>query len=697
MSLSAAQRSIRSAHSSFESRRYDSASDNLDRALELLAGLPVDETAVLHAEIATLRAAVDEAVAAEEAERMVRAAKMQLDRVERELDSGYDADYVLTSTLAKAEEYVRDVPDRFKTEIVTRIEEWRARLSGNAPMPVEESAPAKEIQDDHVALSQAKGRINAARNYVESGRYEWVEGNLDEAVALLATVQGTEDLLAEIARLRAEAGQGVNAEHVRRLESELDRHFSTAEETGDWISTERTLEAVHYLTRRLSEEDIQTYLSAERISELETRIATATTNRVAAIKARGLEGALPVLAELEELAAGDPFAGLDENDAYRVSQAMQNARSRVYDRLWSIAADWNRETAADDPDIQAIDARIAEADRRIEASSTAWSTAQQVATVQTRWELLEQNIEGWDGDTFEINQSFPFHAPELPRTRAALRETGWLLDDSSLQEIRTRFPDHPAVLAVFEKAERVREASLAKLAQAYDQVLANADTLETPIRSDDRQEPVRFMNDADATFKDTPHQESLVSRARALHERFEAEYAAIIQARQDLWDKLMVDSDAIWPSIVESTGAGELDPTDEQSRGKTVLLRSVHNRAGWEWGGFSFAVNWNGVPVAGDYEANVLTALEHAWYQLQFSHAATPDGPAVNDRLEWDVIAVVQGKGRVTERTTIVRRDQYGNELGTEEQWLPVDGVVLRIIGLHAGPVAVGPDHDWQP
>jgi hypothetical protein len=701
MSLSAAQMSLRSAHSSFESRRYDSASDSLDRALEFLAELPVDETAVIHAEIATLRAAVDEAVATEEAERMIRAAKMQLRRVESELDQGYDADYVLTSTLAKADEFLKDVPARFTADIMGEIRTWRDRLSGNAPASADAPAPVVEAppsnEDDRIMLSQANGKIRSARSYVESRRYEWVDGTLDEAVALLTDVAGNESLLAEVAGLRAEAAQGIGAEHAQRLESELSRHFSTAEETGDWISTERTLEGLHYLTRRLSEQDVRTYLSAERVAELEARVATATTRRLAAIKARGLEGALPALAELESQAAADPFAGLDESAAYRVSQELQSMKSRVHGRLWSIAADWNAQTAADDPDVQAIDARIAEVDRKIAESSTAWSTALQVARVETQWVQVAERIEDWEADTFEINQSFPLHAPELSRTRAARRETEWLLGDSTLQEIRAQLPDHPAIIAAFDEAKRINEAATAKLAQAYHQVLDNAETLETPVRPDDRHEPVRFMNDAEAAFKDTPHQEGLVSRARALHERFEAEYAAIIQARQELWDKLMVDGDALWPSVVESTGAGEADPTDEESRGKTVLLRGVYNRAGWEWGGFSFAMSWNGVPIAGDYAPNVLAALEHAWYELQFSHAAGSDGPAVNDRLEWDVIAVVKGKGRVTERTTIVRRDQYGNELGTEEQWLPADGVVLDIIGLHAGPVAVGPNHDWAP
>jgi hypothetical protein len=273
-----------------------------------------------------------------------------------------------------------------------------------------------------------------------------------------------------------------------------------------------------------------------------------------------------------------------------------------------------------------------------------------------------------------------------------------MLNDTTLLDVRAENPEHPSVVAAWAGAERLRTAAYARLAGAYDTILDNATKLSMPMGRDERHAPAQFINDVDTAFKGTAHHEPLVARARALHERFEAEYAAIIKARHELWDRLMTDGDATWPSIVESTGADpDIDPTAEDSHGKTVLLRGVYNRAGWEWGGFSFAVARDDIPIAGEYERNVLAALEHAWYELQFSNAVTTDGPAVTDRFEWDVIAVVQGKGKVTQRTKIVRRDQYGQELGTEEQWLPVDGVILKIVGLHAGPVTVGPDHDWAP
>jgi hypothetical protein len=61
-------------------------------------------------------------------------------------------------------------------------------------------------------------------------------------------------------------------------------------------------------------------------------------------------------------------------------------------------------------------------------------------------------------------------------------------------------------------------------------------------------------------------------------------------------------------------------------------------------------------------------------------------------RITWDIIGVVEGPGKITQRTDVIVRDRStGLEIGKIEQWPPTDCVRLRIIALQAGPVAVGP------
>jgi hypothetical protein len=118
-----------------------------------------------------------------------------------------------------------------------------------------------------------------------------------------------------------------------------------------------------------------------------------------------------------------------------------------------------------------------------------------------------------------------------------------------------------------------------------------------------------------------------------------------------------------------------------------VYLRAVRNRAGWDFKNFDFAMRWDGIPVGGSYDAHVQQALEYAWYTLKLN---------VSDRIDWDLVAVVQGPAKIGERSNAVVRSN-GLEIGKIEEWKPVECVRLKIIGLHAGPIAVGPDHPWQP
>jgi hypothetical protein len=179
--------------------------------------------------------------------------------------------------------------------------------------------------------------------------------------------------------------------------------------------------------------------------------------------------------------------------------------------------------------------------------------------------------------------------------------------------------------------------------------------------------------------------EPYAARVHRINGRWQAAIAAAIQARQDLYDRLTVKADLAWPEIVAATGATtEFDATDTAAAGRVVLLQQVYNRAGWEFNGCDFAVRWDGTPVGGGYADYVQKALEYAWYVQKLD---------VNDRIRWDVIGVVEGPGKIGERTNRVIRDaQTSLEIGKIEEWPPVDCTWLRIIALHAGPLAVGPE-----
>ncbi|MER6434078.1 hypothetical protein ABT272_41265 [Streptomyces sp900105245] len=644
---------------------------------------------------------------------MVRAAKLHLRRIDSQLEQGYPLD-AIEETIRGAEKYVDDVAAPDKAEVIAEIAALRERLGASAPASTPSHTPALQAvapgpsDHDRVNLSQAKSQINYAASLVERPNFDEYEQAkagqaLKEAADFLITVDDDQrlPLLGQIRKIRADILCVVAAEKRRRIESELDRHLRAAEKIDYGFSARHTGEALTLVARRLTDDDVQRFLPAETIGQVRTRLAASEVNRMDAIKARALEGALPVLQDLEERVANDPFGGeLDEYAAYRVMSDLQDLKYRVYNRLWSVAEDWSAATAADDPDIVAIDARISAVNKKIDNASAACAQAVRKAKIQSLLREAKNRSAGWHDETFAYASSYPFGTPhiQLHHTYTAAADPRLLLEDPEIKKIFDDNVDDPQIMRTFRELDEDHETALAKVAATYHSILDELEKLPTPMRFEDRLRPEGFVASAEKDFHETAHFDSVVSRARALDERFKAEYIAIIAAQQDLWDRLVTEGNATWPAIVTSTGACvDVDPTTSDAHGRTVLLQDVYNRSGWEYAGFDFATQWQGVPIGGDYDPHVLEALEHAWYQMKFTNAVSADVPAVNDRISWDVIAVVVGPGKIKERTTVEKAEVSTGRTWGEEQWPAVDCIQLRIIGLHAGPVAVGPQHHWAP
>jgi hypothetical protein len=234
-------------------------------------------------------------------------------------------------------------------------------------------------------------------------------------------------------------------------------------------------------------------------------------------------------------------------------------------------------------------------------------------------------------------------------------------------------------------ATELFEAAAAKVNAAFVRNLDHAEAMPSPLREDDLEGTLHLSRAADTMLDGTQYKTEIMRRIEALDVRWRTEYDELREARQKLYDTLAADADANWPGIVAASGATDgFDPWSDNLPTRPVLLRGVRNRCGWEWSGreYGFAMNYQATVLGGVWEPHVLRALEYAWYDLKLD---------VNDTIPWDVIAVVEGPGKIGERTERVLRDKNGSELGTIEAWPDVDCVRLRVIGLHAGPVAVGP------
>jgi hypothetical protein len=155
----------------------------------------------------------------------------------------------------------------------------------------------------------------------------------------------------------------------------------------------------------------------------------------------------------------------------------------------------------------------------------------------------------------------------------------------------------------------------------------------------------------------------------------------MMKARQELYDKLSGEAELHWPRLRETFDVVGFDRYVVP--GMLVRLDRIYNRSGWDYGSreLDFAARVDGVLIAGTYTPHVRKALEYAWYELKLD---------VNDRVPWDLIAVVEGDGKIGVRTQVTLRDRSsGAKLGELEEWPLADCVRIRIIGLHAGPVSV--------
>jgi hypothetical protein len=683
MSVSAAKSRVMQAQTLIESRRYDEVEAVIDTGMSFLVGLPEEETAVVAAELAGLRAAAAEAAVGEQAGQQVRAAERELRYARENLDAGNVMPAGIEDQLRKAEQYLAGVPERYTAELIGQLAGLRARLAGAAPPPAAAPGAAPQPQppaneDEARVLSRARSAILGCRSAVESGRTEGVAEELTSIAGTLSGFSGERAaaLRAEIDEIRTAALSAESAEDIRRVTGELDRHYSRAESAQAW-EAEAAERSLRHLTERLRDGDVRRALPPDTLRRYEDRLVSARAGLVQVLKDDALERALPLLAQIEDRLATDPYDGLTQDEGFAVTSDLANLKERVLRSL--------DRAAADDPDVVAIHDRLRAADERIEAASAALAIRRLEANVADRWRMTESEFAGWRDETYD-GPARAGDVPNLPLTRLAIMRVGYLLRDPETQQTRTDHAGNPAIQAVFQAVDETFEAAGAKLRAAYDRVIDHADAEPSPAVEADVSRLSHLATAAETSFEHTPHRAPVLARISEVEERWQAEYAALLRARQELYDRLAVEADAAWPGIVAATGAIDgFDPADPADVGATVLLTGVRNRSGWDFTGADFSMRLNGMPVGGSYESYVLKALEHAWYELKLD---------VNDRITWDVVGVVTGPAKLGQRTNRTLRDQDGREIGKIEEWPLVDSVHLRIVALHAGPVAVGPTPD---
>jgi len=316
------------------------------------------------------------------------------------------------------------------------------------------------------------------------------------------------------------------------------------------------------------------------------------------------------------------------------------------------------------------------------------------------WQEEKVTFFGWEDETRSPRwEEYAAQAPShdmadllMPKTVIAIaRSQAWLRSD----RMAGGWDDGEdgAALATLVEARRIKDVATRKLATALERVLGEAERAAPPAAERELERVDRLLVGLvariDRWFEPSAQRDANRSRTRALRARWSQALAKQRQESLAVYRKLAAVADAEWPAIegaidFKSDFATDFAPSELAAwRGRTIKLGRVYNRAGWDFAGpYRFAVRVKGVPIVGNYSPEVTAALNEAQRRI---------GRPPNEHTPWDVIAVVEGEGSVNQRNETHITGKGKAEKVTLVTWDPAACVTIRIIALHAGPIAVGP------
>jgi hypothetical protein len=302
------------------------------------------------------------------------------------------------------------------------------------------------------------------------------------------------------------------------------------------------------------------------------------------------------------------------------------------------------------------------------------------------WKLNSQAFAGWESERMALNSVAQRRIEGLDKTAEAVRGTLYWLNDDDIKKTLEKYKDNAVVQATVQAARKTLDESSAKLNEAFNAVLAEAERQPMPTRESDRADIGNLGREAANWFAGTKYKDANVARAVALDSKWQAEVARAQKEQEENLKTLTAAANAAWPKIEAAAGADKgFDPADANSwKGKTIEIKGYYNRSGWDFdSAYDFAVGIKGIPVAGHYDPHVREAFDAGSKQTRFG---------INDHVGWDVIAVVQGPGKINRRVVTEWKDADTHQLLMKTESLVAEPcVVIKIIGLRAGPVAVGP------
>ena len=233
-----------------------------------------------------------------------------------------------------------------------------------------------------------------------------------------------------------------------------------------------------------------------------------------------------------------------------------------------------------------------------------------------------------------------------------------------------------------------------KLAKFAVAVLDDAE--KASINQDSRDRLEYFANDdLPYAIAGSEQLKTLQDRALKIVRAFDAKTGGDAAAHQKMCDDLTAAGEKAWPAMsakVKSSDdfdANAIMKNPDNFKGKTYHFKSVNNRMGWDYSpgnGYQFAMTSQGTPVAAKYDTTVKASVKDV--EKRTAKEIPDEG--------FDFIATVEDVGPIVKisRASGSIQTTGGENVGTvtAESNETVQGVRMKIIALHVGPVTAAED-----
>jgi hypothetical protein len=340
--------------------------------------------------------------------------------------------------------------------------------------------------------------------------------------------------------------------------------------------------------------------------------------------------------------------------------------------------------------VKALVARMDKMNNEVNAAYGMGAVAEVLDRLKRNWEIDSPAFQGWETETAPATfaqmtkeSSAAMSKLGAPKTAARARQ---VMKSFAVNDEANKHAQTPPLKDFLESIVSLKNDTESKLFTFAEGIIGEAE--KATLTRDSRNRLEYFVNDdLRLALEGHPQLAALQARGQKAIAAFDAAKDAGAKSKSEEYAKRTTLAATMWPDLLKNAEAAEgFDPAKAKSfQGKLVRIKG-RNRMGWDFGsegGFDYAIDIDGKPVAGRYSPEVRKAID----DLQ---AAT--GQGLPEGTDYDILAVYEGTDG-----KLMRRVQFDGNVTVEntdvkvrgEEKKPVDAPILNIVGLYCGPVAV--------